>query len=242
MDSDLRTARRALAFPLDYPDLTAARKGAALVHEHVGVLKVGLELFVREGPPCMQLGRDFNVDIFLDLKLHDIPKTVERAVASACQLGAKYLTLHAQGSAPMVEAAAKQAAKENTGLQLLAVTVLTSIDQNDLSSIGVSVSPSEQVLRLAGLALNAGAQGLVCSPQEVVQLRERFGKEPILVTPGIRSESERGGDDQKRTGTAADAIRNGSSLLVVGRPIKDAPDPRQAARQLCQEIAKAQRA
>jgi orotidine-5'-phosphate decarboxylase len=238
----LDTARRALAFPLDYPDLASARKGAELVHEHVGVLKVGLELFVREGPPCMQLGRDFNVDIFLDLKLHDIPKTVERAVGSACQLGAKYLTLHAQGSGPMVEAAAKQAAKENTGLQLLAVTVLTSIDQSDLTSIGVNASPSEQVLRLAALALNAGAQGLVCSPQELTQLRERFGKAPILVTPGIRSAAERGSDDQKRTGTAADAIRSGSSLLVVGRPIRDASDPRQAARQLCEEIAGAQRA
>ncbi|HTM45547.1 MAG TPA: orotidine-5'-phosphate decarboxylase [Polyangiaceae bacterium] len=235
-------ARRCLAFPLDYPDLASARRGAEVVHSAVGVLKVGLELFVREGPPCLKLGSDFGVDIFLDLKLHDIPQTVERAVGSACQLGAKYLTLHAQGGSAMIEAAASRASKENTGLQLLAVTVLTSIDQADLKAIGVDATPADQVLRLAALALGSGAHGLVCSPLELRALRTRFGNKPILVTPGIRAQSEKGADDQKRTGSAFDAIVDGSSLLVVGRPIRDAADPAGAARALCAEISRAQRA
>jgi orotidine-5'-phosphate decarboxylase len=237
---DLEAARQQLAFPLDYPDLPSARQGAERVREVVGVLKVGLELFVREGPAAVKLGDELGLQVFLDLKLHDIPQTVERAVASACQLGARYLTLHAQGGPSMIEAAAKRASNEATGLELLAVTVLTSIDQSDVHAIGVDATPAQQVTRLEGLALSAGAHGLVCSPLELAALRSQFGASPILVTPGIRAASARGSDDQKRTGTAYDAILAGSSLLVVGRPIRDAADPAAAALALCHDIARAQ--
>src|SRR5262245_36358075 len=125
-DREKSSARRRLAFALDYPTLDDARRGAERVREHTGVLKVGLELFVREGPPAVALGRELGCDIFLDLKLHDIPETVERAVASAGELGARYLTLHAAGGPKMLERAAKRA--ETSGLVLLAVTVLTSLD------------------------------------------------------------------------------------------------------------------
>ncbi|MGC4091449.1 MAG: orotidine-5'-phosphate decarboxylase [Polyangiaceae bacterium] len=233
------TARARLAFALDYPELDQARRGAELVRESVGVLKVGLELFVRSGPAAVGLGRELGCDVFLDLKLHDIPETVERAVASACEHGAKLLTLHAAGGPRMLEAAAERAARENTGLVLLAVTVLTSLDASDLAAVGVPRSPSEQALALAQLAARSGVGGCVCSVAEVAALRRELGPRAVLVTPGIRPQQGRPSDDQKRVGTPADAIRSGSSLLVVGRPIRDAAAPRLAAQQLLAEVAEA---
>ncbi|MEB2312898.1 MAG: orotidine-5'-phosphate decarboxylase [Sorangiineae bacterium] len=238
MTSSLATARRRLAFALDYPSLAEARTGASRVREHAGVLKVGLELFVREGAPAVALGEQLGCEVFLDLKLHDIPETVERAVASACGLGARYLTLHAAGGPRMLEAAAGRAEREGTGLVLLAVTVLTSLDAADLAATGVSGSPAEQALRLARLARGAGIPGLVCSAAEVGALREALGPEPVLVTPGIRPSGASAGD-QKRTGSPGGAIRAGSSLLVVGRPIRDAAEPAVAAQALVSEIAEA---
>jgi orotidine-5'-phosphate decarboxylase len=240
-DSVDERARRALAFPLDYPDLDSAKKGAALVVEAVGVLKVGLELFVSEGPKAVALGKELGCEIFLDLKLHDIPETVERAVASACQLGVRYLTLHALGGNKMIEKAAARVQREGAPLTLLAVTVLTSADESDLRRIGVPRSPAEQVELLAKVALESGAGGLVCSPLEVESLRAQHGAAPVLVTPGIRPAAG-SNDDQKRTGTPAQAIRSGSSILVVGRPIRDASDPRVAALSISREIAEAMRA
>ncbi len=226
--------RRRLAFALDYPTLADARAGAELVRESAGVIKVGLELFVREGAAAVALGRDLSCDVFLDLKLHDIPETVERAVASAAELGVHYLTLHAAGGRKMLERAARRA--EGSGIVLLAVTVLTSLDANDLSEIGIAAPPPDHALRLARLARETGIQGLVCSAAEVGALRQTLGPDAVLVTPGIRPA---GGDaaDQKRTGTPAEAIRAGSSLLVVGRPIRDAADPGVAARAILAEIA-----
>lgn len=228
-------ARARLAFPLDYPNLAAARAGAALVHESMGVLKVGLELFVAEGPPTVALGQEFSADIFLDLKLHDIPATVERAVASACGHGVKYLTLHAAGGPQMLEAAAKRAEKEQTGLQLLAITVLTSLDAQDLAAVGVPQAPGAQALALGKLAVSCGIPGLVCSPAELAPFRQTLGDKPILVTPGIRPLGSAAGD-QKRTGTPENAILAGSSLLVVGRPVRDASSPKQAALELNLEV------
>lgn len=232
-------ARAALAFALDYPDLSAARGGAEAASHHAGVLKVGLQLFIREGPPAVRLGESLGCDVFLDLKLHDIPATVEHAVGSASQLGVRYLTLHAAGGPAMVEAARKRADSEGAGLKVLAVTVLTSMDGDDLAATGVLSPPSEQVERLASLALSSGAHGLVCSTQEVRALRDRHGDGPILVTPGIRPQ---GGDvgDQKRVGTPTSAIQDGSSLLVVGRPIRDAREPEAAAKAIVDEIRTAQ--
>jgi orotidine-5'-phosphate decarboxylase len=172
------------------------------------------------------------------LKLHDIPETVERAVAAAASLGVRFLTLHASGGPRMLEAAASRAARENTGLILLAVTVLTSLDAADLARTGVAADAGEQALRLALLARESGVNGLVCSVAEVARLRAELGPSAVLVTPGIRP-SGAASADQKRVGSPAEAIRAGSSLLVVGRPIRDAADPSAAARAVLTEIAEA---
>lgn len=231
-------ARRRLVFPLDYPTLEEARPGAESVAEHVGVLKIGLELFVKEGPRALELGRQLGCEVFLDLKLHDIPATVERAVASAISLGVRYLTLHASGGPKMLELAADRVERERAQLALLAVTVLTSLDESDLVATGVSSPPNEQALRLAVLAQRSGIRGLVSSVAEVSMLRQNLGPEMILVTPGIRPAGA-GSQDQKRVGTPAQAMAAGSSLLVVGRPIRDAADPRAAAEAIRREIAEA---
>jgi orotidine-5'-phosphate decarboxylase len=234
----LHAQRSRLAYALDYPDLNSAREGAELVRDSAGVLKVGLELFVKEGPAAVAVMSAIGCEVFLDLKLHDIPATVERAVASACGHGAKYLTVHGAGGAKMLQAAAARAEKEGTGLKLLAVTVLTSLDADDLRAIGVDASPADQVLRLARLAVDCGVHGLVSSAAEVKSLRAALGPSPILVTPGIRLPSGDVGD-QKRVGTPQDAISDGSSILVVGRPIRDAHDPAAAARDLADAIGAA---
>lgn len=228
--------RERLAFPLDYPSLAEARRGAERVVESTGVLKVGLELFVREGPPAVKLGEELGAAVFLDLKLCDIPETVDRAVASACGLGVRYLTLHASGGPRMLEGAAKRIEREKSSLTLLAVTVLTSLDDADLRAVGVNDGTGPQALRLAKLARASGIPGLVCSAAEVRALRDALGPEAVLVTPGIRPADSAGGDDQKRVGTPASAIRDGSSVLVVGRPIRDAADPALAARRILDEI------
>ncbi len=227
-------ARRRLVYALDYPTLEAAREGAKRVAPSVGVLKVGLELFVREGPAAVSLGADLGCDVFLDLKLHDIPATVERAVRSAVSHGVRYLTLHAAGGRAMLDAAVRAAS--GSTLTLLAVTVLTSLDARDLAAVGVAESPAEQALRRALLARDAGVPGLVCSAAEVALLRREVGPAAVLVTPGIRLAGP-GDDDQKRVATPASAVRDGASLLVVGRPIRDAADPAQAARTIVEQIA-----
>lgn len=233
--TSLVDARKRIAFALDYPTLHEAKRGAELVSAHVGVLKVGLELFIQEGPPAVAMASSFGCDVFLDLKLHDIEKTVERAVATACQLGAKYLTIHTSGGARMMTAAAKRAEQENTGLCLLGVTVLTSLTDADLQQVGVSASAAEQVERLALLARECGLGGLVCSSLEVKRVRAALGPEMCLVTPGIRPAGADHGD-QKRVGTPAEAIADGASVLVVGRPIRDAADPASAAAKIVDEI------
>jgi orotidine-5'-phosphate decarboxylase len=234
--------RERLVFPLDYPTLAEARAGAERVVASAGVLKVGLELFVREGPAAVKLGEQLGASIFLDLKLHDIPETVERAVASAAAHGVRYLTLHAAGGPRMLEKAAARAQKESSSLELLAITVLTSLDAADLAAAGVPDGPGAQAVRLGKLAVSQGVRGLVCSVAEVRELRLALGPEITLVTPGIRPADKAGADDQKRVGTPASAIRDGSSLLVVGRPIRDAADPAAAARAILDEIAEAERA
>lgn len=235
--SDVRRPLRTshLAYALDFPDLESARAGATLVAPHAGVLKVGLELFVQAGPAAVHMAQGLGCDVFLDLKLHDIEKTVERAVGTASQLGVKFLTLHASGGPQMLRAAAERAQKENAGLVLLGVTVLTSLDASDLNAVGVDATPAEQVLRLAHLARDCGLGGLVCSSHEVAALRQSLGSSLCLVTPGIRPAGSAAGD-QKRVGTPAEAIAQGADVLVVGRPIRDAQDPAGAARGIALEI------
>jgi orotidine-5'-phosphate decarboxylase len=235
---ELSLGRQRLAFALDCPEWESALNVAKQVAPHVGVLKVGLELFVREGPRAVRLGRDLGCDTFLDLKLHDIPETVERAVANICQLGVQYLTVHASGGPRMLSQAVERVAKEGVPLTLLAVTLLTSLDASDLEAIGIHRNPEDQVLSLARMAHAVGVPGYICSTSDVARLRSVLGSAVMLVTPGIRP-SGPAGDDQKRVGTPAFAIRAGSSLLVVGRPIRDAKDPRTAAAEIELEITQA---
>jgi orotidine-5'-phosphate decarboxylase len=232
----LEQARMRLVFPLDYPTVAAARAAGALVAPAVGVLKVGLELFVREGPAAVGIARELGRDVFLDLKLHDIPETVERAVASAAELGARYLTVHAAGGTAMLSRAAERAARAPAPLTLLAITVLTSLDAGDLAAQGLSAQPAEHAVRMARLAWEAGVRGFVTSPAEVAVLRRALGAEALLVTPGVRPEGADLGD-QKRVATPAAAIAAGADLLVVGRPIRDAADPLAAARGVVEQIA-----
>lgn len=229
-------ARKRIAFALDYPSLKEAEAGARLVAPHVGVLKVGLELFIKEGPQAVTTASSLGCDVFLDLKLHDIQKTVERAVGTASELGVKYLTIHTSGGPGMMAAAAERAAKENAGLCVLGVTVLTSLSDTDLAQVGVPAAAPDQVIRLAQLARECGLGGLVCSSVEVAQVRDAVGPEMTLVTPGIRPAGADHGD-QKRVGSPADAIKAGSSLLVVGRPIRDAADPAAAAQSILSEVS-----
>ncbi|HRZ11287.1 MAG TPA: orotidine-5'-phosphate decarboxylase [Kiritimatiellia bacterium] len=197
--------------------------------------KIGLELFCAEGPAIVQAVRARGKNVFLDLKLHDIPRTVERAVLSAAKSGAGMLTVHACGGRVMLKAAADAARRCPRPPLLVAVTTLTSLDQRDLAELGIARDPQVHVMAMADMALKQGVNGLVCSPQEVEGLRARFGARAVLVTPGIRPAGSDPGD-QKRVATPLTAVRAGADFLVVGRPILEAPDPAAAARSILKEI------
>ncbi len=202
--------------------------------ESADALKVGLELFVAEGPDAVRtLARERPV--FLDLKLHDIPETVERAVARAAALGASLLTVHASGGPAMLERACARAQREATGLRVVAVTVLTSLDRGDLEAIGVREDPGKHALALAKMARAAGVDAFVCSPHEVRALRRALGPDVALITPGVRPAGADAGD-QKRTDTPEGAIASGASAVVVGRPIRDAANPRAAAERIARDL------
>jgi orotidine-5'-phosphate decarboxylase len=231
-----RAPRERLVFPLDFPTLAEAKVAADQLAPAVGVLKVGLELFVREGPAATRLGT--GSAIFLDLKLHDIPETVERAVDAAAALGVRYLTAHAAGGTAMLARAVIAAARAASPLTILAVTVLTSLDGADLGAQGVAGSPRDQVVRLGRMAWEAGVRGFVTSAAEVRGLREALGPQALLVTPGIRPTGS-GAGDQKRVATPEQAIADGADLIVVGRPIRDAADRLAAAKGVVAEIERA---
>jgi orotidine-5'-phosphate decarboxylase len=216
---------------LDTTDLATAQGWAGTLATEVGMLKLGLAFFLAQGPAGVRAVMEAPpfAPIFLDLKLHDIPNTVAGAVSAVLPLGAAMLTLHAGGGSAMI-AAARHAA-EAAGAsrpKLLAVTVLTSLSAAALAETGVSGTPQAQVLRLAKLALAAGADGIVCSPLEVAILRDEIGPEPLLVVPGIRPVGSPSGD-QARTLTPREAVAAGADWLVIGRPITEAPDPAAAA-------------
>lgn len=228
-------ARRRLVFPLDYPSLNEARAAVIRIAPAVGVLKVGIELFVREGPQAVDFAHELGLDVFLDLKLHDIPETVGRAVRAAAALRVRYLTVHASGGEAMLARAVMEAEAATTPLTLLAVTVLTSLDAEDLEAQEIGGSPQDHVLRLAGLGWSAGVRGFVASPAEAGPMRKALGRDALIVTPGIRP-GQADAFDQKRIATPAQAIADGADLLVVGRPIRDAEDPLAAARAVVEEI------
>jgi orotidine-5'-phosphate decarboxylase len=220
---------------LDFDDPDKVHAIADATRDHVGVFKIGLTAYASGGPGIVSDLAAVH-PVFLDLKFHDIPAQVAGAVRAAAATGALYTTVHASGGPAMIAAAVEAAGHS---LTVLAVTVLTSLDDHALDAIGVAGPPRDAVLRLAGLALAAGADGLVCSPHEVAALRGEFGDRldggPLLVVPGIRSAGE-ALSDQKRTLSATEALAAGADLVVVGRPITAAPDPAAAAQALLAEI------
>jgi orotidine-5'-phosphate decarboxylase len=220
-------------------DVPTREQAAPLLRQLRGSLrwvKIGLQMFTAYGPDYVRAVADQGFNIFLDLKLHDIPNTVAKAVESLATLPIGMLTLHTAGGREMMTAAAQAQAQKKPDLLLLGVTVLTSMDDTALNEIGVSGRAEDQVTRLAQLAVASGLKGLVCSPLEVTGLRKVLSREVQLITPGIRPAGESGGDDQKRVLTPREAAAAGSTYIVVGRPILKASDPAQAARTILAEL------
>ncbi|NNE18619.1 MAG: orotidine-5'-phosphate decarboxylase [Myxococcales bacterium] len=228
---DENDPRSRIALALDVPNLEAAQALIEQTQEHLGVFKVGLELYTAVGPAAVEAVRAAGAECFLDLKLHDIPATMGRSVACAASMGVAYLTVHGAAGHESLH----QAFIHAGSTRLLAVTVLTSLDAAALEGIGLTGGPRDASDRLAKLAWGAGLRGFVASAQECAALRASLGEEAFLVTPGIRP---RGADvgDQKRVMTPADAIAAGADLLVVGRPIRDAVDPAQAAAEIARQV------
>lgn len=226
-----------LILALDVPTKEEAAPLLRQVRGQVRWVKIGLQMFTAYGPTYVREVADQGFDIFLDLKLHDIPHTVAKAVESLGVLPIRMLTLHTAGGGEMMRAARAAQEKTNPQLLLLGVTVLTSMDDDGLHEIGVPSAAAQQVSRLGQLAVSSGLRGLVCSPLEVPLLRQALPADVQLVTPGIRLASEAGSDDQKRTLTPAEAARAGSTHIVVGRPILRASDPAAAAARIVAELA-----
>ena len=225
-----------LAVALDFP---TAHQALAFVDSLEGScrwMKVGLELYCAAGNSLIETLRNRGMNVFLDLKLHDIPNTVAGAIRTVTSAGASLLTIHATGGEAMLRAAAEAAAENVNSPRLLAVTVLTSMDAPQLTGIGIHDTPAAQVLRLAHLATTSGIDGLVCSAEEIAPIRQHLGPTPYLVVPGIRPTGTPVGD-QRRVATPAEAIQSGASLLVVGRPITQSPHPAKTARAILAEIA-----
>jgi len=231
----MRDARERLIVALDVSTAAAAQKIVAAVGDSARYYKVGLQLYTAEGP---QIVRDLVASgrqIFLDLKYHDIPNTVSAAVREAAQLGVSMLTVHAAGGTNMLRAAVEAARNTTASPMILAVTVLTSLDQRDLDHAGVRGQVADQVSRLAALAINSGCHGVVASAQEAATLRTELGDDFLIVTPGVRPPGRSHGD-QARVVTPAEAIASGASLIVVGRPITEALDPAAEAREILAQI------
>ena len=209
---------------LDFPDKAAALNLVEKLDPSRCRLKVGKEMFTRLGPDFVEglAGKGF--DVFLDLKFHDIPNTVAAACSAACDLGVWMMNVHASGGRRMMEAAREAIEKSSQSPLLIAVTILTSLSEEDIKEVGYMGTPAENVMRLATLASQSGMDGVVCSPKEVTALRESLGNDFALVTPGIRPAGS-AADDQRRTLTPAEAIAAGSSYLVIGRPITQADNP-----------------
>lgn len=220
---------------LDYAEAKSALNLVAQLNPNLCRLKVGKELFTAAGPQLVETLAGKGFGVFLDLKFHDIPTTVAKACEVASKLGVWMLNVHASGGVAMMQAAREGIIKSSHKPLLIGVTVLTSMDQAALNQIGINGSIEEQVLRLARLTEDAGLDGVVCSAQEAAALRSALGKEFYLVTPGIRPANVNA-DDQSRVVTPTDALRNGASYLVIGRPVTQAPNPLLALEAIHQEL------
>ncbi|MFI1580446.1 orotidine-5'-phosphate decarboxylase [Embleya sp. NPDC020630] len=223
-----------VAVALDAPDLDRALAWAKAAGPYVSTVKVGLEVFLRDGADAVAGAREASGgrDVFLDLKLHDIPNTVAGAVRSVARLAPTYLTVHASGGTAMIRAAADAAPEVN----IVAVTVLTSMAEADLAAVGLAGPSIEAARRLAGLAVAAGARAIVCSPREVAAVRAEVGAGIVLITPGVRPAGAARGD-QSRVATPEQALADGADLLVIGRPITGAADVAEAARTIAAGLA-----
>ncbi len=228
--------RSRLIFALDVDSPREALSFVSRLMNEVGMFKVGKQLFLRSGPAIVRTIRERGGEVFLDLKFHDIPRTVAKAGVEAARLGVRMFDVHASGSLEMMERTVSEVRKvcRNEGLRrpkILAVTVLTSLNRADLKRVGISGKVESQVVRLARLAKEAEMDGVVASPKEVRQIRRECGRPFVIVTPGVRPSSEEH-DDQKRVMTPEEAVRAGADYLVVGRSILEARDPAQAAREM----------
>jgi orotidine-5'-phosphate decarboxylase len=237
--------RSSLIVALDFDSLSVALKFAKQVADLVGMFKIGNQLFTNAGPEAVRQVAQLGTGIFLDLKYHDIPNTVAGAVLAAASLpGVQLVNVHALGGSAMLQAAA-QAISAGVPMgadrpRLLAVTILTSMDNKSMREVGIGGAPQSRVLHLAKLAKKAGADGVVASVQEAKAIRKTCGREFLIVTPGVRPKEKNGSakkDDQARTATPRAAIKAGADFMVVGRPILAAADPRAAAQEIVDEIA-----
>jgi len=220
---------------LDYPSAKQALNLAEQLDPKSCRLKVGKELFTREGPAVVEKLRNKGFEIFLDLKFHDIPNTTAAACAAAADLGVWMINVHALGGRRMMEAARNAVDKSSHQPLLIGVTILTSMAVDDLLEIGLTDKPTNEVARLAGLAKDSGLDGLVCSAHEATAMRSRFGSDFVLVTPGIRPDGADKGD-QRRTMTPTEALKAGASYLVIGRPISRADNPIEVLKNIVAEI------
>jgi orotidine-5'-phosphate decarboxylase len=235
-------ARKKIIIALDVPSRAEALSLVSKLKD-APIFKVGLELFTAEGPRLLEEVARQGKKVFLDLKYHDIPNTAAGAVRSAARHGVHMLTLHTSGGSEMLAKAAEAAAQESAKsgkakLFLLGVTVLTSLKDAELKDIGISASVADQVLRLASLAREAGLDGVVCSPQEIEIIKKEFGRDFLVVTPGIRP-AWAAVDDQKRIMTPAEALRKGADYMVIGRPITGAASPHEAFLKIAKELEEA---
>lgn len=232
---DKLTDEKKLIVALDYPDSKSAMEMLEKLDPEFCRVKVGKELFTRSGPELVRRVHAEGFDVFLDLKFHDIPNTVAKAVQAAAELGVWMVNVHASGGSQMMSAAKKAISVTGSDTLLIAVTVLTSMSQSDLNEIGLDVAIDQQVLRLARLAERSGLDGVVCSAREAMMLRAALSEQFLLVTPGIRPAGDVAAD-QKRVETPASAIAKGSNYLVIGRPVTQALDPIAKLQSIANEI------
>jgi len=233
-------ARERLILALDVDDLERARTILKLLAGEVGMFKVGKQLFTHAGPQAVKLIQEMGGEIFLDLKFHDIPTTVAKAAVEATRLGVKMFNVHASGSLEMMRLTVKEVSRvcRQESLRrpiMLAVTVLTSLNKSDLKKVGIEGDVTDQVVRLALLSQEAGMDGVVAAPNEVVEIRAECGRQFIIVTPGIRLQKSKR-NDQKRVMTPSDAVHAGVDYIVVGRPIMEAKDPLSVTREIISEM------
>jgi orotidine-5'-phosphate decarboxylase len=232
MNSSRLSARDRLIVALDFPSQAKALALVSALSDTVSIYKIGLQLYTAAGPAIVQAVAATGAKIFLDLKLHDIPNTVAKAVAAAGDLGVVMLTVHLSGGSAMLQAAVKS---KPPHLSLLGVTVLTSANQETLNETGIGAELTDQVMRLADLGKKSGFDGLITSPLEVGALRQRLGSDMLLVCPGVRS-AWAAADDQKRFTTPREAVDAGADYLVIGRPITAAADPHGAVERIVGEL------